>query len=338
METFVEGELPTRMRRARLPTPEKAAQLGPEIDKVRLRNYVLPGAVSNLTDFFDVPKGDEDTRVVYNGASSGLNEALWAPGFFLPIADFAARLLMCHSFTVDADLGEMFLNFPMDPLIRPFAGVDLAGARDCLTDPSLKGSQMLERWERLFMGMKSSPCNSVRYFHWAEEFGRGNPLDEGNALRCDRVMLNLPGMLDCDPSKANVKKWNDIVDRLTGDIITFVDDLRASGCDRENAWQVARHHRVPSPASRDTRRSQKTSPLLAIRGSLGRDDVRDHCRGDSQDGLARKVGQGEDAHPRIGRTVQGFGSSAQFESQGSGKQARFLGPPVDDLSKHRPFS
>ncbi len=65
-------------------------------------------------------------------------------------------------------------------------------------------------------------------------------MDEGNALRCDRVVLNLPGMLEFDPSKPNVVKWNDVVDRLAGDIIAFVDDLRASGYDRENGWQVAR--------------------------------------------------------------------------------------------------
>ena len=47
-------------------------------------------------------------------------------------------------------------------------------------------------------------------------------------------------MLEFDPAKPNVAKWNDIVDRLAGDIITFVDDLRASGYDRENGWQVAR--------------------------------------------------------------------------------------------------
>ena len=240
MVIFVEGELPTKMRRARRPTPEKAAQLGPKIDTVRVRTYILPGEVSNVTDFFDVPKGDKDIRVVYNGTSSGLNDALWAPSFFLPNADSAARVLMYYSFSADSDLGEMFLNFPMDPLIRPSAGVDLTGVREYLTKPDLRGTLTLERWERLFMGMKSSPYNSVRYFYWGEEFARGDPLAEGNALRYDRVILNLPGMADFDPSKPNVMKWNDIVDRLAGDIITFVDDLRASGYDRENAWQVTR--------------------------------------------------------------------------------------------------
>ena len=240
MEIFVQGPLPTQMRSGRLPTQEKAAQLGPKIDKVRLRSYILAGLVLNLTDFFDVPKGDKDIRIVYNGTSSGLNEALWAPGFYLPNADAAARLLMFYTFTVDADLGEMFLNFPMDPSIQPYAGVDLSGVRHHLSGPVPPGRRMLERWERLFMGMKSSPCNSVRYFYWAEEFACGNPLDESKALRYDWVVLNLPGMPEFDPSKPNVMKWNDMVDRLAGDVITFVDDLRASGYDRENAWRVAR--------------------------------------------------------------------------------------------------
>ena len=91
---------------------------------------------------------------------------------------------MYYSFTVDADLREMFLNFSMDPLIRPLAGVDLTGGvRDYLTEPDLKGPQTLERREPLLMGMKLSPYNSVCYFYWAEEFGRSNPLAEGNALR-----------------------------------------------------------------------------------------------------------------------------------------------------------
>ena len=47
-------------------------------------------------------------------------------------------------------------------------------------------------------------------------------------------------MLDFDPSKPNFMKWIDIVDCLARDIITFIDDLRASGYDPENAWQVAR--------------------------------------------------------------------------------------------------
>jgi hypothetical protein len=108
MEIFVQGPLFTIMKPAQSPPSDKAAQMGPKVDKVRNRNYIRAGPVYNLTDYSDVPKGESDIRIVHNGTSSGLNEALWAPSLFLPNSDSAARLLMYHSFTVDADLGEMF--------------------------------------------------------------------------------------------------------------------------------------------------------------------------------------------------------------------------------------
>ena len=143
MQIFVQATLPTtQMRQARRPTPEKAAQLGPKIDKVRLQKCILPSKVSNLTDSFGAPKGDEDIRVVYNGASSGLNEALWAPAFFLPNDDSAAQLLMSYSFIVDAGFGEIFLNFSTDPAVQPYTGLDLLAVRNYLRDPPPKGTRI----------------------------------------------------------------------------------------------------------------------------------------------------------------------------------------------------
>ena len=63
------------------------AKLWPKILKVILRGYIslTPfNKVSNLTDYFTVPKGEDNVRVVYNGTSSGLNKVLWAPNFWLP--------------------------------------------------------------------------------------------------------------------------------------------------------------------------------------------------------------------------------------------------------------
>ena len=178
--------------------------------------------------------------MVYNGTTSGLNSSLWAPSFYMPTASAAARLMSFYTWCVDLDLGEMFLNFPMDLKIRPFAGIDLTPLAKSLGVALRLGQKLWERWERLFMGMKSSPYNAVRYFYLAEEFARGNPKDEKNALRYDRIVMNLPGMEDHDPSLPNVMKWNDRVNRIAGDVITFVDDLRATGYDKENSWQVSR--------------------------------------------------------------------------------------------------
>jgi hypothetical protein len=101
--------------------------------------------------------------------------------------------------------------------------------------------KLYERWERLFMGMKPSPYNAVRYFYLAEEFARGNPEDPKNALlRYDKVVLNLPGADDFDPTLSMIMKWNKEVDQIAAEVITFVDDLRASGYDSESTWQAAR--------------------------------------------------------------------------------------------------
>jgi hypothetical protein len=147
-----------------------------KIGKVQKRGYIKAGPVQSLTDF--LPKGD-DIRMVYNGTSLGLNNALWCPSFFLPTADSAGRLLTYNSFCVDLDLGEMFLNIPMDLKLRPYAGVDLTRLAPLFDDKAVLNSEgrPYERWERLFMGMKPSPYNAVRYFCWAEEFARGNPAD-----------------------------------------------------------------------------------------------------------------------------------------------------------------
>jgi hypothetical protein len=239
MEIFVQGVLPGCLRKLR-PVPKlKIPIIAPKIGLVRKRGYIRPGPIQSFTDFFDVPKGD-DVRMVYNGTSLGLNDALWAPLFYLPTADAAGRLLSFSSFCVDLDLGEMFLNFPMDPKIRPFTGVDLTQLAPHFEDQVGRKSngKLFERWEHLFMGMRPSPYNAVRYVYWAEEFARGNPSELENAMGFDEVILNLPGDPKFDPTLPMVMKWNNLSDAIAGDVITFADDLRASGPDSESAWQV----------------------------------------------------------------------------------------------------
>jgi hypothetical protein len=201
MSIFVRGALPGFMNKSRPVDQMKLTLLASKIGIVRKRGHIKAGPIKSLADFFDVPKGD-DIRMVHNGTSSGLNDALWAPSFYLPTADAAGRLLSYSSFCVDLDLGEMFLNFPMDEKLRPYAGVDLTqlapefdkqaqvDANGGLFDKCVlnENGHFYERWECLFMGMRPSPYNAVRYFYWAEEFAWGNPLDLKNAVRiCGQV-------------------------------------------------------------------------------------------------------------------------------------------------------
>ena len=40
--------------------------------------------MKKFTEYFAVPKGNDDTRVVFNGTSCGLNAATWSSNFWLP--------------------------------------------------------------------------------------------------------------------------------------------------------------------------------------------------------------------------------------------------------------
>ena len=70
----------------------------------------------------------------------------------------------------DIDLGEMFLNFPFDPKLQKFAGVDLTNLKDKLQEAGInlgeaaKWERLHMRWVRCLMGVRSSPYNAVRYF------------------------------------------------------------------------------------------------------------------------------------------------------------------------------
>jgi hypothetical protein len=52
-----------------------------KLSVIRDKRYVESGAIDSLMPFFDVSKGEDDVRMVYDGSASGLNEAMWAPWF-----------------------------------------------------------------------------------------------------------------------------------------------------------------------------------------------------------------------------------------------------------------
>ncbi|KAL7581487.1 hypothetical protein ACA910_022057 [Epithemia clementina (nom. ined.)] len=128
----------------------------------------------------------------------------------------------------------------MDPAICPFSGVDVmpfcALVNKILTFS--KDRPLWLRWERLFMGLTSSPYNAVTHFYLAEELAQG--ADTTNSCQYDKVRLNIPGAITYDPTLPWVMKWNSHVKQIAGDVVTFVDDLRASGYSVESAWQVRR--------------------------------------------------------------------------------------------------
>jgi hypothetical protein len=238
MQIWIRSKLPCYQRKPRTPDPLKKQLILEKLQKILDRGYVIvPSSrtfIRSLMDFFEVDK-DSDIRLVYNGTSCGLNDAIWAPNFFLPTPATAARSLGFGYYMVDIDLGEMFLNFPLHETLQRYSGVDFSHY-----SADFQGAVLIARvhWARCWMGFKPSPYMAVRFYYLAEEFARGNRRHKDNAMRWDFVKLNLPGDSAYDPPMPRVMKWDSLIENIAGDVTAFVDDLRASGHSIERAWKV----------------------------------------------------------------------------------------------------
>ena len=135
----------------------------------------------------------------------------------------------------------MFLNFPLDASLQKFSGMDITPYRNKLSkvfpgSEFIKQKRLIVKNTRNWMGFKPSPELACRFYYFAEEFIRGNEKFPCNPLRWDKIILNLIGSKDYDPSLHSVMKWNDIANRIAGDIKAYVDHLRALGWSLEHAW------------------------------------------------------------------------------------------------------
>jgi hypothetical protein len=83
-------------QRVKRPKQEAFKLLLPNFQAILARGYVvsnqdatelteLEDFIMSFIDYFGVPKAD-DVQVVYNGASCGLNDTVWAPNFWLSTA------------------------------------------------------------------------------------------------------------------------------------------------------------------------------------------------------------------------------------------------------------
>jgi hypothetical protein len=217
--------------------PVKKSQVLRKLNKIRKRGYVEAGYVESLISFFDVEKGSDDIRMVYDGSASGLNDLLWAPWFPLPTLETLLRSVEPGTFMSDNDVGEMFLNFMLHEDVRKLCGVDFT----LYYPEELEGSDLnvlWERWQRCAMGLRTSPYQAIQAVLWAEELIMGDRLDENNVFRWNQLHLNLPGSADYDPSKSWVRKLrSDGV--LAADLQIYVDDFRTSGPTEVDCWKAS---------------------------------------------------------------------------------------------------
>ena len=207
-----------------------------KLDVIRDKGYVDQGFVESLMSFFEVAKGDDDVRMVYDGTASGLNDVLWAPWFPLPTVECLLRALEPGYSMADNDVGEMFHNFMMHEELRKYCGLDVS-----LYYPESirEGKRNLwERWNRLAMGLKSSPYFAVQSMLIAQEVILGDQEDEENVFHWKELRMNLPGMNNYEPSKAWVCKIRRD-GTVAADLFIYVDDIRSSAPTTEEAWRAS---------------------------------------------------------------------------------------------------
>ena len=224
VKVFIEGSLPTTKSRMVIKKdpkiPDLLAKMWAKLQKVIERGYIAPGFVMSLVNYFAVPKGLTDIRMVYDGTKSKLNAAVWAPNFFLPSVDSVLCFCDASTWFADLDLGEMFLNYFMDQAIRAYSGVDVT---------QLSGAERARWmiWLRTFMGFKSSPFNAAKLFGITMDVIRGNQFEAQNPYRWTRVRRNYPGMSTYNPALGWAVKM--FIDTVAGDLEAYVDDVRPFG-------------------------------------------------------------------------------------------------------------
>jgi hypothetical protein len=128
MSPWIEASLPNKKCRAKKPKMEDAILLTPKFLMVlKLCYVVLPmtsDVIKSMLDYLHVLKA-KDIRPVYNRASCGMNEILWAPNLWLSIGQLVLRILDFVYFLVDINLGEFLFNFPCPDLLIQYSGIDL---------------------------------------------------------------------------------------------------------------------------------------------------------------------------------------------------------------------
>jgi len=242
---FRPGFMPKRKEQSVASDPSRRRAIREKLRTVREKGYLEHGVITAIMFFFDVPKGTDDVRMVYDGTASGLNDYLWAPWFMLPTVESLLRALEPGTWMGDNDCGEMFLNFVLHEDVRRLCGVDLSG----YFPAERQGEKLQMRWCRPAMGLKPSGYTAVKGIRWAEEDIRGDHNDERNVFAWARVELNLPGSRTYNPSVAWVRKVRKD-GRVAADLFTYVDDIRPTGPTEREAWRA----------------QQRVSSQLALKG------------------------------------------------------------------------
>ena len=147
-EPYICQTLPSNTKKPRIKTSLEKDLIYAKISKYIDKGYIVlthPTEVDNYIDYFSVPKGEDNIRLVFNGTSCGLNASTWSSKFWLPMSNTLTRLLSYDYQVVDLDLGEMFLNFPIHRSLDRVVGIDLTPFQENIEEKSIMKNKIPKR-------------------------------------------------------------------------------------------------------------------------------------------------------------------------------------------------
>ena len=83
------------------------------------------------TFFFFVNKGNHEIKIVHNGSDNAVNHIAWVP-LFLPTTLTLVTKLETNTFQLNVDIGDMFLNFSLQPSAWKRCGFNLSRVKGLL--------------------------------------------------------------------------------------------------------------------------------------------------------------------------------------------------------------
>jgi hypothetical protein len=159
------------------PEPSVRAKIRAKSEKFQKRQHLCPGFVEALLTFFDAEKGEDDTRIVFNGTASGLKDVLSAPRCFLPTTSTMTRTVDVNYWLGENDLIKMFYNFWLHEDLQSLCGVDVTH----LFPEKLDDQKSLWlRWTRPAMRLRPSPYQACQEALRMKRKALGEPLDHEN--------------------------------------------------------------------------------------------------------------------------------------------------------------
>ena len=163
---------------------------------------------------------------------------------FLVVYSFHHYQTIAFQYTVvDVDIGELFSNFPIHDMLKKVVRIELYSFKEELGESFshiYSCKPLVTRWKILCFGWNQNPELATTFYYWAEEFIRRKHADHHNPLRWEKVVLNLMCSPRFNSALPNVYKWDDLAKRIAGDMVAFVDDLRAIDYSLDQAWRIAR--------------------------------------------------------------------------------------------------